>query len=414
MISVLLYSLLVRLYATGIRAIAPFHTKAALWINGRKNVFRQLENSKTERSGRKVIWFHCASLGEFEQGRPILEHLRSSDPDCYIVLSFFSPSGYEVRKKYSQANLILYLPTDTSRNARKWIDLLKPSMAFFVKYEFWYFYLKALEEASVPHYLISGIFRPNQFLFKPGAAFLKNRLKGFDCLFVQNQASCIVLQQEGIQNFILSGDTRLDRVCEIAAQPYELTQLLHPSTDKPLLVAGSTWASDLPLLASVAEKCNILVAPHNVTESECQLIETTFAARKVRRLSNIQPGEDLPNICIVDSVGVLSFLYRFADIAYVGGGFGKAIHNTMEPAVYGKPVIFGPAFRKFAEAEGLKDAGGGIPVFSASEFTEVLFKLIDNKDYRVDVGRKAAAYVQQNAGATKRIIETIRQQSANR
>lgn len=413
------YSFAIFLYGVALRVAALFNAKARLWVNGRKDWQNQL-HQKIANNSAPVIWFHCASLGEFEQGRPIIEQLKKDHPEYFILLTFFSPSGYEVRKNYPGADYIAYLPLDTKTNVRAFLRLAKPSLVVFVKYEFWLNYLSELRENQIPHLLVAAIFRPNQIFFKPWGTIFRDALKGYAKVFVQEEESQRLLHAIGIESKI-AGDPRFDRVIEISKQSKEIPIVEAFSESKSsLLVAGSTWPDDeerlLPLLAPYLQnEWKLLIAPHELGENhfksiEQRLIQFGISANHIVRYSSTSTAEAVnARVLIIDNMGMLSSLYRYGQLAYIGGGFGKSIHNTLEAAVYGIPVVFGPAHTKFHEAQGLLKCGGAYAATDTADLRRKLIILINDDDKRKHAGQKAGDFVQANKGATAMLAAAIHQ-----
>ena len=394
-ISILIYGLLVRL-------VALFNTKAKLFVDGRKDIFKQI-NSKIN-FNEKPIWFHFASLGEFEQGRPVLEKIKSLNPTEKIIVTFFSPSGYEIRKNYALADGIFYLPIDTPSNARKFLLLVKPKMAIFTKYEFWPNYFKALAHNQTPLYIISGIFRPNQVFFKWYGGFYRNVLKCVDHFFVQNDESALLLKSIGITEIDISGDTRFDRVFENAQAPKELASVKAFCQNSPVLVAGSTWLEDEKLLTELATEnpdWKIIIAPHEIHASHIDELVKLFP--EAIKFSEIDVKPMNSQILIIDNIGMLSSLYQYGRIAYIGGGFGAGIHNTLEAAAFGLPVIFGPNYQKFQEAKDLINIGAAKSIGNAKG----LITAFDYFKHTEESGTIAKSYVAEKKGATDMIIDRI-------
>jgi len=423
-VAIAFYRLFLWLYRGSIIAISPFNRKASRWLSGRKNVFQNLRRF-TDTKGGDIIWFHCASLGEFEQARPLLEGIRSSYPSYRILLSFFSPSGYEIRKDYKGADFVTYLPLDGPGNARKMLDMVRPRLVVWVKYEYWYFYLQQIKQRNIPLLLVAGIFRPEQPFFKSWGGFHRNMLNCFTCLFVQNQDSKKLLGSIGFSdNVSVGGDTRFDRVIEIANQPVSIAAIEQFVNGCPVIVAGSTWEEDeeeLDHFANTHPEIKFIIAPHEIDEQHLKDIEKLFhhAVRYSALIAS--PAQALqiqrepstaaaPNTLIVDNIGMLSKLYKYATVAYVGGGFGDdGVHNVLEAAVYSKPVIFGPVFEKFREAVGLIDAGGAFCIENALELEENLQVLLGNAEEYKMASVAAGNYVYANKGATQKILGYIQE-----
>ena len=370
----------------------------------------------------KYVWFHAASLGEFEQGRPLMEQLRSEHPEYKILLTFFSPSGYEVRKNYQGADIICYLPLDTITNARRFLRTIRPVMAFFIKYEFWYNYLHILKHRNIPVYSISSIFRPDQVFFRWYGRQYSHVLRCFTHFYVQNEQSRELLAKLGITNVSVVGDTRFDRVLQIKAAAKQLpvvesflaqpeAHTAAPGEASKVFVAGSSWQPDEDIFISWFKDhpdWKLIIAPHVIGEDHLQQIEKQldtigFSHARYTHFANNQQYDAL----IIDCFGLLSSIYRYADVTYVGGGFGVGIHNTLEAAVWGVPVIFGPNNQRFQEAQGLKACGGGLEINGNADFYHVMSRFTDDPQALAGAGRQAGAYVEQMTGATKKILDDV-------
>lgn len=401
----LLYGFSLRLYFLLIRLAAPFKNKARAWLSGRRDIPGKVrEHFSGEES---VIWFHAASLGEFEQGRPLIEAIRRKCPDRKILLTFFSPSGYEVRKDYPLVDMVCYLPLDTMRRMRQFVELVNPEVLFIIKYDFWFNLFSVLRERGISIYLVSGIFRPGQHFFRWwGRWFLKN-LNAITWFFVQDEASEGLLRRAGYSNVTVSGDTRFDRVVRIAEEN-EPVALPEGFTDgSPVIVAGSTWPPDETLIAALADKAEgvrWIIAPHNVDDAHVASLMRKLPTGSAIRLSETSAQTGTENILVVDSIGLLNRLYRYATIAYVGGGFGRGIHNLLEAAVYNCPVIFGPNFSIFREAHDLIRLGGGYSIRDEKELTEIVVTLLTDENRRRKASEAAGGYVAAGTGATEIIL----------
>lgn len=395
-ISILIYGLLINL-------VALFNAKAKLFIEGRKDVFSDIK-SKIKKHDQP-IWFHFASLGEFEQGRPVLEEIKRTKPEEKLVITFFSPSGYEIRKNYPLADAIFYLPLDTPANAAKFIKLVNPKMAIFTKYEFWPNYFKTLSSKEIPLYIVSGIFRKDQAFFKWYGSFYRTVLTNVTYFFVQNQESATLLETIGITNVVVSGDTRFDRVYDNAQFPKKLPIIQQFCETASVLIAGSTWPEDESKLVSLAAKhlnWKLIIAPHEIRESRIAEIQKLFPTAVT--FSSLKGGAIHPNvnILIIDNIGMLSSLYHYGKIAYIGGGFGVGIHNTLEAAAFGLPVIFGPKYHKFQEAKDLIALSAAKSITNADELAQAFEYFLQNEG-----GKLAANYVAQKKGATEMIMEKL-------
>ncbi len=400
-----LYTFFIRIYVLGIRIAATRNVKAKQWLDGRKFMWDEL--AKNIGSADRTIWFHCASAGELEQGKPLIEVLKEDFPEHKIVISFFSPSGYQAGLKYKAADVITWLPADTATNAKRFIEAVHPELAIFIKYEFWYHHLSAAAFRHIPILMASAIFRQEQVFFKWYGKFFRQILFLFRQLFVQDEASQQLLASHAIPHVTVSGDTRFDRVKKIAAAHQPVDELQSFFTGGRMIVAGSTWPEDEDLLSSTLKHhdARLLVIPHEISPSHLQQILKKFPGAEL--LSAWKTG-DRSRVLVVDGYGLLSRLYFYADICYIGGGFNKSgIHNTLEAAVYGKPVIFGPHYQKFREARDMVAEGAAFPVTDASQLGEILKDLLNDPGSKEKAGRAAAAYVERNTGATKIILDYI-------
>ena len=401
-----IYTFFVHLTAFFLKGMALFNPKLKLFVSGRKTVFQQLENYKPQ---KEVLWMHCASLGEFEQGRPVLEDAQIQERYS-IVLTFFSPSGYEVQKNYPYADLVLYLPLDTKNKAKKFISLLKPKVAIFVKYEIWPNYLNELGKQAIQTVLISGIFKENQFLFKPLGAFIRKAMQHFTQFFVQDNVSKNLLEKYHFKPIKIAGDTRFDRVSKILTQDNSLDFLSEFKADKMLFVAGSTWAADEDLILKYSNTMQgsalkIVLAPHNINAKAIQVLKANLKAKTV--LYSERKGKDLAtyDILILDTIGLLSKVYSYADFVYVGGGFGKAgIHNILEPATFGIPIIIAPIFATFKEAVDLVQQNAVFVIKNQKEFNQTIQKLTTDTALRKQKGTLCHEYIKNNSGATQIIV----------
>ena len=402
-----MYNTGIRLYRSGVSlAAATGNAKAKLWLEGRSNWQQKMRQQITGTPA--IVWIHAASLGEFEQGRPVLEGIRQQYPDHKILLTFFSPSGYEVRKNYPGADYIFYLPLDTPDNAREFMEIVQPQLAIFIKYEFWYHFMTVLYRQNVPVLLISGIFRPGQPFFKPYGGMFRRLLKQLTYIFVQNRESLELLAGINITNAALAGDTRFDRVWALQQEAPPVAQIPAFIGGRKAVIAGSTWEKDEALLAAwwakhgEHDRC-LIIAPHEIQESHIKKIQQLFPGAG-RYSQNPEPG----NVLIIDNVGLLSALYRYARVTYVGGGFGKdGIHNILEPATYGRPVVFGPVFHKFPEAAALLAAGGARSVKNAAQLEQQMETLLQDDLVCIQTGQRAGRYVAENKGATGKILDYI-------
>lgn len=404
-----IYSFLVGISGSALKLIALFNPKIKLFVQGRKNVIDNL--GQKIKKGDRIIWFHAASLGEYEQGFPLLEALRNSYASHKILLTFFSPSGYEVKKDSAVADIITYLPLDTARNARKFTDTVQPELAIFIKYEVWPNFLRELENRKIPTLLIAANFNKNQIYFKPFGRFLRNSLKRFSKIFVQNDKSKSLLTKIGYNRVEISGDTRFDRVAEILERDNHLELIEQFKGGYKCLVAGSTWVEDENILLkfiNTSKEIKIIIAPHNIKREHISRLVSTIN-KKTAIYSNCGMVDLIDfEVLIVDSIGLLTKIYSYADIAYVGGGFKTGLHNTLEPAVFGVPVIIGPKYHGFAEAEKLVEKGGLCPIRNEEEFNELMNDFLHNKKLLREKGEINSKFVQNNLGATKTILKHIK------
>lgn len=408
-----LYNFAIYLYALIVRIISPFHKKARLMIVGHKKTYKILRE-KVDPSAQ-YIWFHAASLGEFEQGRPVIEEIKKSYPEHKILLTFFSPSGYEVRKDYPLADIVCYLPFDKRRNVKKFLRLVQPKMAIFIKYEFWYNFVNQLHKRDIPVYIISAIFRPSQIFFKWYGGDMVKLLKQYACICVQNEASKTLLETIGVTNVKVCGDTRFDRVVDIKNRAKELS-LIETFANKAIadnekiLVVGSSWPKDEDIILpyfNITADLKLIIAPHEINEAHLKYIESNLGRPHIRYSKAISENVTDFDCLIIDSFGLLSSIYRYGQIAYVGGGFGVGIHNVLEAAVYGIPVIFGPNFKKFVEAEQLIECGGGYSVSKSTSFRSLIDEFLQYDETLKASGSHAASYVQSQTGAVQHIIKEL-------
>lgn len=405
---VFLYSLGLRFYYLLILLASLFNNKARLWIKGRKGIFDKIQ--KQVKSENNLFWFHTSSLGEFEQGRPLIEALKNKNNSIKILLTFFSPSGYENRKNYKTADYIFYMPPDSKKNARQFINLIQPSKAFFIKYEFWYHYLNQLKKNNIPVYLISANFRQKQIFFKWYGGWFRKMLYKFAHIFVQNKKSEQLLKNIGLDNITISGDTRFDRVAEIAKQAKRIEIAEKFKQDNSIIIGGSTWDKDeeiiIEFINTSQRKTKYIIAPHEIHESNIQRIIKSINKPVIRYSSaSINNVNDF-QVLIIDNIGMLSSLYRYADIAYIGGGFGVGIHNILEAATFGLPVVFGPNYKKFQEAVDLVESGGAFSVDSYENLQIRFENLLENIETN-KAGKISKEYVLNNQGATSKILNEI-------
>jgi 3-deoxy-D-manno-octulosonic-acid transferase len=407
---VLFYSIGIRLYYLLILFFSLFNKKARLWVVGRRDWLNNLKSAISP--NYPVAWFHCASLGEFEQGRPLIEAYRESHPGHRILLTFFSPSGYEVRKNYAGADYVFYLPLDTAQNAKRFLGIVKPSIAVFIKYEFWYHHLIQLKKSNVPIYVVSAIFRPNQIFFKWYGSWYRKVLVGFNHIFVQNTASVSLLQRIGISHSTAAGDTRFDRVFATAQRAEKIAVLEEFCKDHRVLVAGSTWPKDEELIVNfmktTSHDVKLVIAPHEIDRPRIDRLIDQIGLLSERLTHVRESNLAQARVMVIDTIGVLSSAYSYASIAYIGGGFGAGIHNTLEPATFGIPVLFGPNYHKFREARELIEIGAGTSISCSEELTEELNKLLLDPNEMKTRGLAAREYIEENIGATDRILSELK------
>ncbi|HEY4153766.1 MAG TPA: glycosyltransferase N-terminal domain-containing protein [Puia sp.] len=415
--SILLYNLFLLLYQMAIRLISPWNKKAAAWVRGRRGVVAQIRQSGVGNRGQ-VVWMHCASLGEFEQGRPVMEAIRKSYPGATLLITFFSPSGYSIRKDYPGADYVFYLPADSGPHARIFLDLVKPVLVLWIKYDYWFYYLRELHRRRIPTLLISPLFRPDQPFFKWYGNLHRLMLDSFQAFFVQNEASKKLLGSLGTrQAVIVSGDTRFDRVIDIAAGFQPIPEIAAFCGSSRVVVAGSTWEEDeeeLDHYANTHPEIRFIIAPHEIEEDDLRDTEALFHnsirySAWLKRQAAGSSGPE-PHVLIIDNIGMLSSLYAYATVCYVGGGFGDdGVHNVLEAAVYGKPVLTGPVIEKYAEVVDLAEAGGVIIIDNALEVESVLDRLFKNSGEYAFHCRAALDFVYARQGATKKILAYIQE-----
>jgi 3-deoxy-D-manno-octulosonic-acid transferase len=405
-----LYNIITLLAFQLLKLASFFSPKMKLFVDGRKSVFQTLAD-KIQTSD-KTIWFHAASLGEYEQGLPVIEAIKKQFPAHKIAVTFFSPSGYEVRKNNVSANVTVYLPLDTISNAKQFIELVHPEMAFFIKYEYWPNYLNELKNQNIKTYLISGILRENQAFFKWYGGFYRNALKTFEFFFVQNESSKKLLQSIGFNNVKVSGDTRFDRVVSILERDNSLDFMEQFKDNKTTIVIGSSWPKDESLLVNYinhsSDNVKFIIAPHNIKSEQIQELKNSITKKTI--LFSEKDSVDISNcnVFIIDTIGILTKIYSYADIAYVGGGFGNpGVHNILEPATFGVPVVIGPNYLHFAEATALVNMEGCISIQNQIQLNEAFDLLLHNEDERLEKGHICSTFVQMNKGATKTIMEYI-------
>lgn len=409
-----LYNIITLLANQLLKLVALFSPKMKLFMDGRKSIFQTLADKI--KPSDKTIWFHAASLGEYEQGLPVIEAIKQQFPSHKIVVTFFSPSGYEVRKNNTVADVTVYLPLDTISNAKKFISLVHPEMAFFIKYEYWPNYLNELKKQQIKTYLISGILRENQAFFKWYGGFYRNALKTFEFFFVQNESSRNLLQSIGFNNVKVSGDTRFDRVVSILERDNSLDFIEQFKDNKTTIVIGSSWPKDESLLINYinqsSDDVKFIIAPHNIKQEQIQELKNAITKKIVLFSENVETRHALSlqeySVFIIDTIGILTKIYSYADIAYVGGGFGNpGVHNILEPATFGVPVMIGPNYSHFAEATALVNMEGCISIQNQIQLNEAFDLLLHNEDERLEKGHICSTFVQMNKGATQTIMNHI-------
>lgn len=405
-----LYDLGIAAYSAAIKAVAPWKPKARLWTEGRRGIFERLQ-AAVSGSSKPIVWIHASSLGEFEQGRPVIEAIHERYPDYRILLTFFSPSGYEIRKNFEAADWVFYLPADTPRNVRRFLDIVQPEVAIFVKYDYWLNYLSELRRSKIRSYIFSSLFRRNSIFFKPWGWMYRRALTTFELIFVQNEESKQLLSEIGFDNVVVAGDTRFDRAAALPAQASRYPLIEHFKGEDRLFVVGSSWRPDEDLLVPFVNAhpdVKFIIAPHEMEEPR---IERLIAECKggVVRYSKCHTESDVEGarVLIVDVIGILNQLYQYADWVYIGGGFGVCIHNTQEPATYGAPIAFGPKYHKFKEACDMIALGACRSVTTTEELEEWFAPLKANEQERARQARIAADYIASNKGATELIVKTI-------
>ena len=401
------YNLGIQLLVAGIAIASLFNDKAKSWISGRKNQFKKLKEDFKD-SNVRPIWIHCASLGEFEQGRPVIEEIKHRFPNKKILVTFYSPSGYEVRKNYELADWVYYLPADKPFNVLRFLNLVNPEKAIFVKYEFWYNYLKGLNKRGIPIYFISTIFRPDQLFFKNYGKWYRGLLNFVTHFFVQNETSKELLKAIDINNVTISGDTRFDRVATIVKLVTQIELVEKFVEGKKVIVAGSSWRAEEAMLAQYMRKKpeeKLILAPHEVNEEHLQNILALFGNAAVLFSKATKTDLESKQVLVIDSYGMLTSLYQYGKIAVIGGGFGVGIHNVLEAATFGMPVVFGNNYEKFQEAVDLVNEQCAFPVHNIEEFNTVMNRLLSDLETSQFISKKSAQYVVENIGATKIILD---------
>ncbi len=408
-----LYNLGIYTFVFGLKLAALFKPKAKLWINGRKNWEQQLIKNINELNLIDAIWFHCASLGEFEQGRPVIEKIKKQSPQQKIVLTFFSPSGYEVQKNYPLANLVMYLPADTPYNSKQFLTILKPKLAVFVKYEFWLNYLFQLKKQATPTYLISTVIKPHQLFFKWYGGIFKKGLLSYTTIFTQDVYSLRLLKLLKINSGVLAGDTRFDRVLEICSSPKKIIEIENFTKNAFVIVAGSSWPKDEDYLITSYlnlktknENLKLIIAPHEIDKNNIERLKNLLSKNNISyHLYSDNLTEYTHNVLVLNAIGFLSSVYQYGTVAVIGGGFNNGIHNILEPTVYGLPVLFGPNYQKFNEAYQIIDLKAGFVFNNENELSHLLHNLIISETELKAASQLAKNYVHKNSGATAKIID---------
>lgn len=404
------YNLGIHAYSGAVKAVSPFNPKAKLWARGRRDIFERL--SAAIPKGERIVWVHAASLGEFEQGRPVIEAIRREKPEYKILLTFFSPSGYEIRKNYAGADWVFYLPADTQRNARRFIDIVNPEIAIFVKYEFWLNYLTCLNRKGCRTFIVSAIFRRDSIFFRRYGGAFRKALKGFEYLFVQNENSRALLAGIGVENVSVAGDTRFDRVWSLAqaAPELPLVKAFAEGAGK-IFVAGSTWPPDEELLLQLINDNPLqkfIIATHEINKQHIDELTGKIAGGAARYTSSTEKTDfSHVQVLVIDTIGILSAVYRYASYGYIGGGFGVGIHNTLEAVTFGVPVAFGPNYKRFKEANEIIELGVGRSVSTAQELEDWYSAMSNNPESYENLSQLALDYVASHKGATGRIMEKI-------
>ncbi len=405
---VIFYLIGIYSYLFFIRFASLFNTKAKKWLNGRKNIFETISSKLKQDEER--IWFHFASLGEFEQGRTVLESYRKAYPNFKIVITFFSPSGYEIRKNYEGADYVFYLPIDNRKNAIRLLDLINPKQIFFTKYEYWHFYFEEIKKRKIPLYIISSIFRKNQLFFKQWAFFYRAILNNVTYFFLQDNESANLLESIKLNNYQITGDTRFDRVYE-NSKVVKSNVLIEKFKENGLIfLAGSTWPKDELILKEIDFKKNnfkLIIAPHEITQPHIQFIENNFNGKSIRISQANENNISEYKILIIDNIGTLSSLYQYCDLAYIGGGFGSGIHNCLEAATFGKPIIFGPKYKKFKEAIDLIKLNAAFSITDYHSLNKTIDKLITDKKFYSSASLNATNYILEQKGATEKIMSFL-------
>lgn len=405
------YNFSIKTYVLGAKITALWNKKAAKWVNGRKGLLEKIE--ATVNPNDKIVWFHCSSLGEFEQGRSVFERFKKEHPDHKLLITFFSPSGYEVRKNYKVADYVFYLPADTLSNMRRFVAAIKPRMAVFVKYDFWFNLLQVLHHENIPIVYISAVFRSDQHFFRSKGKWFLEILKTVNLFFVQDKGSKKLLNKRGIENVHVAGDTRFDRVLEIAANPDKFPLIEQFKGDSKLILAGSTWEKDDTLMVALIKKredvFKYIIAPHEIDDNKITALIKRIELNCVRFSQLNEQNVVDADVIIVDTIGHLAHLYQYADLAYVGGGFNKGIHNILEPAAFNIPILFGPNFHKFQEAEELMNAGGAFVLYASRNLNHKITDLFFEESKLENIKEIIQNYMNERKGVTDTIIKELNQ-----
>ena len=411
-----LYNLGIHLFKLGLQLASPFNPKAKLWLEGRKNWQENLQSKVDSLKLENAIWFHCASLGEFEQGRPVIENIKKENPQQKIVLTFFSPSGYEIQKNYPFADLVTYLPSDTPSNSKAFLSILKPKLAIFVKYEFWLNYLFELDKKQIPAFLISTVIKKHQTFFKWYGGNFRRALKTYKTVYTQDVHSIKLLRLLKVGTGVLAGDTRFDRVLQICSSPKKINEIEDFAKDSFVVIAGSSWQKDEDYLIEAYvqlktkhPQLKLIIAPHEIDKKNIDRLKNLLYKNQLPfHLFSDNPPAYTDSILVVNAIGFLSSIYQYGTVAFIGGGFTNGIHNILEPTVYGLPVLFGPNYKKFNEAFEVIDLNVGFVVNDANELTKHLNTLIEDEKVLSESSRLAKNYVLKNSGATHKIVEGLK------
>jgi 3-deoxy-D-manno-octulosonic-acid transferase len=407
----IIYIVVIKVYRAGIFLFSFFNEKARKWIDGRKNIFLRLAQTLSDRN-EKRIWFHCASLGEFEQGKPIIEAIKKGYPQNKILLTFFSPSGYEIKKNDPICDYIFYLPLDGAINAKKFIDIVKPSMVFFIKYEFWHFYIKELKKRKIPLYFISARFSEGQIFFRWYGKFFDKMLRRITHLFVQDQHSLELLYGHSISQVTVSGDTRFDRVYQGSMETKSFPEIEKFCKGKKIFIAGSTWQADENIVAGLIESAEddfkFIIAPHEIKEDRIADLMNKFSQKSIRYSELIKLNQTDARVLIIDNVGMLSSLYKYGNAAYIGGAFNKGLHNILEAIVFGLPVFFGSGYKKFPEAIELVKSKSAFSIYSGSDLMNKMKELFSSEEKLENIRKANKNYIIKNKGATNVVMNYLK------